>query len=79
MSVYRFYFEDFSKGGELGSICKDAPAHCFMFRVFFKSKLTHIRENDLCKRLDEVLHHFQQYIDIVTVRNTIIVKRKSER
>ena len=73
VSAYRFSFEDFSKGGELGSICKDEPARSSMFRVVFKSNLTHVMMNDLCNRLDEVVHHLQQKCAITTVRNAILV------
>jgi glutamate decarboxylase len=60
VSAYRLSFEDFSKGGVTGPLCKDEPEFASMFRVVFKSNLTHSMADDLFKRLNDVIEHFKE-------------------
>mmetsp|Transcript_6070 Transcript_6070/g.7839 ORF Transcript_6070/g.7839 Transcript_6070/m.7839 type:complete len:539 (-) Transcript_6070:115-1731(-) len=60
VGAYYLSFEDFSKDGKLGPLCSDEPVKSSMFRVVFKSNLTHSLAHDLMNRLKEVLHHFRK-------------------
>jgi hypothetical protein len=59
VGAYRLSFEDFTKGGESGPLCKDEPADASMFRVVFKSNLTMSMADDLFNRVIELIDHWK--------------------
>ena len=60
VSAYRLSFEDFSKGGEAGPLCKDEDELASMFRVVFKANLTHTMADDLFNRVNEIMEHYKE-------------------
>jgi hypothetical protein len=59
VGAYRLSFEDFTKGGESGPLCKDESAVASMFRVVFKSNLTMSMADDLFNRIVELIDHWK--------------------
>ncbi len=59
MSAYRLSFEDFTKGGKTGPLCKDELSSASMFRVVFKSNLTQVLAEDLFCRISEIVDHIK--------------------
>jgi glutamate decarboxylase len=57
VSAYHLSFEDYTKGGMSGPLCKDEPADATMFRVVFKSNLTTYLADDLFRRITEIMDH----------------------
>ncbi|KAL7573185.1 hypothetical protein ACA910_018845 [Epithemia clementina (nom. ined.)] len=72
VGAYFLSFEDFSKDGQLTPLCSDEPVSSSMFRVVFKSNLTHVLSKDLFRRLKEVLGHFRQDETISTMRTVLL-------
>jgi len=60
VSAYHLSFEDFGKGGVVGPLCKDESADASMFRVVFKSNLTHVLADDLFSRIKEIMDHVEE-------------------
>eukprot|EP00536_Pseudo-nitzschia_multiseries_P016492 jgi/Psemu1/263672/estExt_Genewise1Plus.C_11290003 len=59
VSAYHLSFEDFGKGS-VSPLCKDEEKNASMFRVVFKSNLTHQMADDLFNRLAEVMEHIKE-------------------
>ena len=72
VGAYFLSFEDFSNHGKLAPLCSDEPMSASMFRVVFKSNLTHVMAKDLYRRLKEVLDHFRKEETMNTVRRVLI-------
>eukprot|EP00522_Entomoneis_paludosa_P011879 CAMPEP_0172439058 /NCGR_PEP_ID=MMETSP1065-20121228/169_1 /TAXON_ID=265537 /ORGANISM="Amphiprora paludosa, Strain CCMP125" /LENGTH=538 /DNA_ID=CAMNT_0013187685 /DNA_START=93 /DNA_END=1709 /DNA_ORIENTATION=- len=72
VGAYYLSFEDFSKGGKLGPLCSDESVKSSMFRVVFKSNLTHSLAHDLINRMKEVMAHLHKEQVLRTVRATLM-------
>ena len=72
VGAYYLSFEDFSQDGKLAPLCSDEPMSASMFRVVFKSNLTHVLCKDLFRRLHEVMNHFKKEQTMRTVRMTLL-------
>jgi len=60
VSAYHLSFEDFGRGRVSTALCKDEEKNASMFRVVFKSNLTHQMADDLFNRLAEVMEHIKE-------------------
>ena len=60
VSAYHLSFEDFSRDGASTALCKDEEKSASMFRVVFKSNLTHQMADDLFHRLAEIMQHVKE-------------------
>mmetsp|Transcript_25313 Transcript_25313/g.69783 ORF Transcript_25313/g.69783 Transcript_25313/m.69783 type:complete len:136 (+) Transcript_25313:2502-2909(+) len=60
VSAYHLSFEDFGRGRVSTALCKDEQKNASMFRVVFKSNLTHQMADDLFNRLAEVMEHIKE-------------------
>mmetsp|Transcript_20554 Transcript_20554/g.56738 ORF Transcript_20554/g.56738 Transcript_20554/m.56738 type:complete len:547 (-) Transcript_20554:863-2503(-) len=72
VGAYYLSFEDFSRGGTLAPLCSDESVQSSMFRVVFKSNLTHSLSNDLFGRLKEVMEHLQKDQVMKSVRSVLM-------
>ena len=76
MSAYRLSFEDFTKGGKTGPLCKDELSSASMFRVVFKSNLTQVLAEDLFCRISEIINHIKEIeLDVSANETKIEMKR----
>lgn len=90
VGAYRLSFEDFSKDGEMGPLCKDEPMAASMFRVVFKSNLTVSMADDLFERLIECVEHWKDEaadegsdqaptMKVMSMRQTLLTKARSSK
>lgn len=76
VSAYRLSFEDFTKGGKTGPLCKDELSSASMFRVVFKSNLTQVLAEDLFCRISEIINHIKEIeLDVSANETKIEMKR----
>ena len=77
VGAYKLSYEDFSKDGALAPLCGDEPIQASMFRVVFKSNLTHSLAKDLLRRLKEVMDHLRHDHVIRNMRGLLLKKYSS--